>query len=144
MILKPEDPTVTSNLDHTGCGMKGRSMRVSEGEVQGPTRTGRRPSTSHDELQRAAFTLFADTGFDETSIDDIAASVGIAKRTFFRYFASKNDLVWGDFDAQLTRLTAFLDTVSTDVTMMEAIRLAVLEFNRLTPSSRSNTGFGCP
>jgi hypothetical protein len=52
--------------------------------------------------------------------------------------------VWGDFDAQLTRLTAFLDTVSTDVTMMEAIRLAVLEFNRLTPSSRSNTGFGCP
>jgi hypothetical protein len=76
MILKPEDPTVTSNLDHTGCGMKGRSMRVSEGEVQGPTRIGRRPSTSHDELQRAAFTLFADTGFDETSIDDIAASVG--------------------------------------------------------------------
>jgi mycofactocin system transcriptional regulator len=94
-------------------------------------RTGRRPSTTHAELESVALELFMTQGFDETSIDDIAAAAGIARRTFFRYYPSKSDLVWGDFEAELFRLHAWFDSASPDVPMMEAIHQAVLEFNRL-------------
>jgi AcrR family transcriptional regulator len=41
----------------------------------------------------AAVDLFAKTGFEETTIEDIAGAAGVSTRTFFRYFASKNDLM---------------------------------------------------
>ena len=40
--------------------------------------------TSRAELERAAFTLFTENGFDETTVDDIAVAAGIGRRTFFR------------------------------------------------------------
>jgi AcrR family transcriptional regulator len=41
----------------------------------------------------AAIDLFVDKGFDETTVDDIAAAAGVSRRSFFRYFASKGDLM---------------------------------------------------
>ncbi|MGH1553997.1 TetR family transcriptional regulator [Streptomyces sp. L7] len=65
-------------------------------------------------LERLGFDLFARHGFDRTTVDDIAAAAGIGRRTFFRYFASKNDLVWGDFEGQLVRLRELLDANGPD------------------------------
>ena len=49
-----------------------------------------------DELEHVAFELFDRQGFEGTTIDDIAgAQAGIGRRTFFRYFPSKNDVPWG-------------------------------------------------
>ena len=48
--------------------------------------------------------LFLARGFEQTSVDDIAAAVGISRRTFFRYFPSKADVLWGESDAELARL----------------------------------------
>ena len=93
--------------------------------------TGRRPSTSRAELERVALDLFASRGFDETTVDDIAAAAGIGRRTFFRYYASKNDAVWGDFDVQLDRLRRFFDGCDPALPMMEAVHDAVLTFNRV-------------
>lgn len=58
-------------------------------------RIGRRPSTSKEELAAIGIELFMEAGFDETSIDDIAEAADIARRTFFRYFPSKNEVAWG-------------------------------------------------
>ncbi len=47
-------------------------------------------------LQRAAITLYAERGFDNTTVAEIAECAGLTKRTFFRYFADKREvLFWG-------------------------------------------------
>lgn len=50
------------------------------------------------ELAQLARELFVEKGYDETTIDDLAAAAGMSKRTFFRYFASKEDLVMGKYE----------------------------------------------
>ncbi|MEO3787398.1 mycofactocin system transcriptional regulator [Actinocorallia sp. B10E7] len=94
---------------------------------------GRPRVTSRAALERLAFELFARQGFDATTVDDIAGAAGIGRRTFFRYFASKNDLVWGDFEGHLLRLRELLAGADPRTPMMEALREAVVEFNRFDP-----------
>lgn len=91
---------------------------------------GRAPTTSRDELSHVALTLFMQKGFDETTIDDIVASAGIGRRTFFRYFSSKNELPWGDFDRLLETMREDLAAVDPDTPLMDALRHAIIEFNR--------------
>ncbi len=54
--------------------------------------------TVRSELAQLAVSLFVDKGYDETTIDDLAAAAGMSKRTFFRYFASKEELVMGKYE----------------------------------------------
>jgi TetR/AcrR family transcriptional regulator, regulator of mycofactocin system len=100
------------------------------GTVETARRSGRARATSHGELSHVGVALFLEHGFEETTIDEIVAAAGIGRRTFFRYFASKNDLPWGDFDGLLASMRAYLDTVPADVPLRDALRHAVLEFNR--------------
>ncbi len=70
---------------------------------------GRPAVTSRAELEQISLAMFSEQGFDVTSVDEIAAAAGIGRRTFFRYFKSKNDAVWGDFDTQLESFAAWFD-----------------------------------
>jgi len=92
---------------------------------------GRPPVTTRLEIERVAFALFARQGFDETTVEDIAAGAGISRRTFFRYFGSKNDVVWGDFDAGLQHFADVLQNADPDQPWMDALRVAVVDFNSL-------------
>lgn len=92
---------------------------------------GRKRITSRAELEHVAFDLFERQGFDGTTIDDIARAAGIGRRTFFRYFPSKNDIPWGNFAEELERMRAQLRAYPAQMPLMEAIRRAVVDFNRV-------------
>jgi mycofactocin system transcriptional regulator len=93
-------------------------------------RPGRPPGTSRRAVTRTALELFAERGFEETTVDDVADALGVSRRTLFRYFASKNDMAWGDFDWVLSRLRACLDSTPRSVPLHEALGRAVVESNR--------------
>ena len=93
--------------------------------------TGRPPVTSTDQLCQIAIELFVSQGFEATSIDDITSTAGIGRRTFFRYFETKADAVWGDFDSAIVGLRASLDSSPASEPMMDALRNAVVAFNYL-------------
>jgi mycofactocin system transcriptional regulator len=80
-------------------------------------------------LELIALRLFTEQGFDETTIEQIAAEAGISRRTFFRYFDSKASALWGEFDAEVQTITAALAAVPQAVPMMDAIRQAVVAAN---------------
>ena len=95
---------------------------------------GRRRATSRAELEQVAFGLFAAHGFDATTVDEIAAAAGIGRRTFFRYFPSKNDVPWGAFEDELERMRVRLKACPPQTPLMDAIRLALIDFNRVAPA----------
>ncbi|MFE6862081.1 mycofactocin system transcriptional regulator [Nocardia sp. NPDC057668] len=95
---------------------------------------GRRRSTTAHALERAAFELFDRHGFEATTVGDIATAAGIGRRTFFRYFDSKNDVVWGDFDAHLRTMRERFARVPAGEPPLDALRTVVVEFNRFDPA----------
>jgi mycofactocin system transcriptional regulator len=97
----------------------------------GPTehRVGRRRSTSWDHISNVAIDLFSARGFDDVSVDDVAEAAGIARRTLFRYYPSKNALPWGDFEAHLSHMRDLLSGLDPDVPIRAALRTALLAFN---------------
>lgn len=91
---------------------------------------GRRPSTTRAQIARVALGLFERNGFDETTVEDIAAAAGISRRTLFRYFDSKRDIVWGEFAVELVRLREHLHEAPADEPLMDVLRRAVVSTNR--------------
>lgn len=97
--------------------------------------SGRPPATSHAAIEEGAFRLFATQGFDGTTTDEIAATVGISRRTLFRYFASKNDIPWGQFDDNLDYFREALERMPPELPLWKTVQEAVVAFNSLDPSA---------
>jgi mycofactocin system transcriptional regulator len=88
-------------------------------------------SKSIEAIEKVALELFQKRGFEETPVEDIAAAAGISRRTFFRYFGSKNDVLFGAFDALLDDLEQGLASAPDDRPMFDVIADAVMRFNRV-------------
>jgi TetR/AcrR family transcriptional regulator, regulator of mycofactocin system len=84
---------------------------------------------THARVEQAALDLFTLRGFDPVIIDDIAAAAGISRRTFFRYFATKADAVWGDFDAHVARLERLLAASDPAQPVLASVCAAYVEVN---------------
>ncbi|MFJ6868534.1 TetR family transcriptional regulator [Streptomyces termitum] len=61
-----------------------------------------------DSLIAAAFQLFLERGYEQTTVDDIVTLAGVGRRSFFRYFPSKEDVVFPDHEQCLDDMTRFL------------------------------------
>ena len=83
-------------------------------------------------IQREALRLFLNKGFDETTIEEIAAAAEISPSTFFNYFPSKEEVVFQD-ELDPLILAAF-DAQPRDTHPIRAIRNAMRSvFENLTP-----------
>jgi AcrR family transcriptional regulator len=65
-------------------------------------------------LTAAAIDLFQSQGYEETTVDEIAASAGVGRRTFFRYFPSKEDVIFPDHEARLLRVAGVFANAPKD------------------------------
>lgn len=100
-----------------------------------PPLRGRPVATTHGEIEQAAFRLFAAHGFEGTTLDAIAAEVGVGRRTLFRYFESKNDIPWGQFDHTLDEFRRLLAASPTDIPLWDAVHRGVRAFNDFPPDA---------
>ncbi|WP_292604793.1 TetR/AcrR family transcriptional regulator [Nocardioides sp. REDSEA-S30_B4] len=94
-----------------------------------PTSPGRRERhkrTTRQALEEAALVLFARDGFDATTVEAIAERAEVSPRTFFRYFAAKEevlDMGWAERRERLARLVREAPAVADDL----AAAVAALE-----------------
>ena len=92
-------------------------------------RRGRPRGTSARALELIALRLFTDQGFEETTVEQIATAAGVSRRTFFRYFDTKADVLWSEFDAEVETIRGLLARTPDDLPIMEGVRRAVLAAN---------------
>jgi AcrR family transcriptional regulator len=89
-----------------------------------------------ERLQRAALELYAARGFEETTAAEIAQSVGLTERTFFRHFSDKREVL---FHGQQLFAQAFLDGVDAappDASPIEVIATALRSATVFFPDER--------
>ena len=84
----------------------------------------RKRAETHVALVEAALELFAAHGFHAATMEDVAAAAGVAPRTAYRYFATKEQLVVGDYEAEVDRWCAAFHAVPAEVSLLEALRRA--------------------
>jgi AcrR family transcriptional regulator len=78
-------------------------------------------------LMASALQLFAERGFEETTVEEIAAAADVAPRTFFRYFPNKVDVLFGDHEELVTLLRDTLASRSPGEPVVRAVRRASLQ-----------------
>src|SRR6478735_4760130 len=85
----------------------------------------------NDRLVDAAFELFAERGYDHTTVDDIAERATVSRTTFFRYYRSKDDVIFPAHDELIAAVQQRLATSSDSaaiVAVAEAVRLVLLHY----------------
>ena len=84
----------------------------------------RKKLRTREALARAAVCLFSERGYDETTVEEIANQASVSSRTFFRYFKSKEDVLFFDNDELLQIYRESLAIRSPDETLIDRIRRA--------------------
>ena len=85
----------------------------------------RKKQRTREAIVDAAFELFAERGFDGTTIADIADGAEIAPRTFFSYFPSKDDVVFHDFEERHAMVASWLRDRGPGTNAIDALRAGI-------------------
>jgi len=91
------------------------------------------------QIAQTAMTLFVANGFEQTTVDQIAAAVGMSGRSVFRYFPTKEDMVVGHMDEIGDRLAQALAARPLDEDPWTALRHAMQpHIDELTADADTN------
>src|ERR1700744_3710070 len=87
--------------------------------------------TARDRLAEAAFDLFNERGYEQTTVDEIAERAGLGRATFFRHYRSKEDVIFPDHDRLLAQVRERLRSSgngSALTAVADAVRLVLLHY----------------
>jgi AcrR family transcriptional regulator len=93
----------------------------------GPGLRERKKAQTRRTIRDAAFTLFAQRGYEATTVADIAEEADIAPRTFFAYFPAKEDVVYADYEEVLGRFDEVLAGRPAGTTAIDGMRAWIAE-----------------
>ena len=91
---------------------------------------------TRDGIIEAAYRLFVERGVDGVTIEEIAERAGVSRRTFFRYFPSKEDVVFPDHHERVEQFRALLDREVEGETGFGAVRRAALAMGEIFQEAR--------
>ncbi|MBN2168022.1 MAG: TetR family transcriptional regulator [Actinobacteria bacterium] len=83
-------------------------LLIPKGKPSDGCRRERKKREMRDALEEAAFELFKTKGYDQTKIEDITEAVDVSRRTFFRYFDSKESILFGDWRSSIDYISSFI------------------------------------
>jgi AcrR family transcriptional regulator len=93
------------------------------------------PGTA-ERLQKAALELFATRGFEQTTATEIAQSVGLTERTFFRHFSDKREVLFHGQQLLVEAFLAGVDSAPPDASPIEIVASALQSAASLFPDER--------
>jgi AcrR family transcriptional regulator len=88
-------------------------------------------ASARERLAQAAFDLFDERGYEQTTVDDITERAGLGRTTFFRYYRSKEDVIFPDHDLMLKQLKDRLAAAGHGTALIavsDALRLVMLHY----------------
>jgi AcrR family transcriptional regulator len=94
-------------------------------EAMTPGLRERKKQRTREAIVESAFELFAERGFDGTTIAAIAEAAEIAPRTFFAYFPTKEDVVFHDFEDQYAMVASWLRDREEGTNAIDALRAGI-------------------
>lgn len=89
-----------------------------------------------ERLQKAALELFATRGYEQTTAMEIAQSVGLTERTFFRHFSDKREVLFYGQDVFVQAFLTGVDSAPPDAAPIEIIACALQSAAALFPDQR--------
>ena len=121
-------------------------MSAHQDETDAPSRpaTGRRDRkkmATRIAIEDAAVGLYATRGFKETSVLDITEAADVSQRTFYRYFTSKEDVLFGSWRQDLAVTVKVIESRPQDESPLEAMRGALLAMAEHFEQNRERYSF---
>jgi AcrR family transcriptional regulator len=102
---------------------------VDESATKQPTgRRGRKVQRTRSVLTRSALDLFAERGFDNVTVTDIANRADVDPSTFFRHFRSKESVLFTDMDVYVARIGGLIHQRPLDEPILDTLRAITLQF----------------
>ncbi|MDT5288383.1 MAG: hypothetical protein QOF88_3272 [Mycobacterium sp.] len=102
---------------------------MDESATKQPTgRRGRKVQRTRSVLTRSALDLFAERGFDNVTVTDIANRADVDPSTFFRHFRSKESVLFTDMDVYVARIGGLIHQRPLDEPILDTLRTVTLQF----------------
>lgn len=88
----------------------------------------RKKQRTRESLEEAAFGLFAERGYDATTVEDIAEEAFVSARTFFRYFKTKDDVFFSHYAERQVEMAELMAARPAGEPVLESLRAALLAY----------------
>src|SRR5262252_5343977 len=112
---------MTSTYDSMSLGAVTVARVMSSGVISYPRSMPRWKPDAQARLMSAALELFDERGYDDTTVAEIAVRAGLTKRTFFRYFSDKREVLFSGSEALQELIVSAVAAAPAAATPLDAV-----------------------